>query len=80
MFAAEQPVGGGVRNRDDPVIVDAEDARRHARKDRLDERTPLIVERIGVDQAGLLAQELGGHLVECFAEMAEVSVDRRVGT
>ena len=74
MFAAEQPIGGGVRNRDDAVIVDAENARRHTRQHRLDERAPLIVERVGVDQAGLLAQELGGHLVECFAEMAEVSV------
>ena len=29
VFATEQPIGGGVRNRDDPIIVDAENARRH---------------------------------------------------
>ena len=73
-FAAEQPIGGGVRNRDDPFVVDAENARRHPRQHRLDECAPLIVERVRVDQAGLLAQELGGHLVERLAEMAEVSV------
>ena len=72
--AAEQPVGGGVRNRDDPIVVDAEDARRHPRQHRLNERAPLIVERVRVDQARLLAQDLGGHLVERVSEMAEVSI------
>ena len=73
-LAAEQPLGGGVGDRDDPVVVDAEDARRHARQHRLDEGAPLVVERVGLDEPGLLAQEFGGHLVERVAEMAEVSV------
>ena len=72
--AAEQPLGCGVRDRDDPVVIDAENAGGHPGQHRLDESAPLVVERVRVDQAGLLAQELGGHLVERVSEMPEVSI------
>ena len=56
------------------VVVDAEDARGHPRQHRLDEGAPLVIERVRLDETGLLAQEFGGHLVERVAKMAEVSV------
>ena len=73
-IAAEQALRGGVRNRDDAFVVDAQNAGGHARQHRLDEGSPLIVERVRLDQAGLLAQQLGGHLVEGVSEMPEIPV------
>ena len=66
--------GGGVRDRDRSIAIDAENAGRHARQNRLDKGPPLVVQRIGLDEASLLAQQLGGHLVECLTEVAEVAV------
>ena len=72
--AAEQPIGGRIRNRDDPIMVDAKNACRDPRQHRLNERAPLIVERVRFNEASLLTQDLGGHLVERVPEMAEVSI------
>ena len=72
--AAEQPIGGRVRNRDDAIMVDAKNACRDPRQHRLNERAPLVVERVRFNEASLLTQDLGGHLVERVPEMAEVSI------
>ena len=69
-----KPLGGGVRDGDPAVAVDAENAGRDAREDRLDEGAPLLVQRIGLDEAALLTQQFRRHLVEGLAEMAEVPV------
>src|ERR1700751_887286 len=70
----EHSFGRGVRNRDDPIIVNPQNDGGHSRQDRLDERAPFIIERVRVDEAGLLTQQLGRHLVERVSKVAEVSI------
>ena len=57
-----------------PLRVDADDARRNARQHRLGEPAPAIDQVARRGQPVMLVAQLGGHLVEGFAEMGEVAL------